>query len=64
MSNRFDMIMYQRAMVMFYVLFFLHLVGLPLAIIISILTKTYELAIVNGIAFLFMFWLWWMLRKK
>lgn len=47
-----------------YIFLFLHIIMLPIAIAASIIAGLYPLAIVDGVVFLLLFIVWWVLRKK
>ena len=47
-----------------YILLFLHFIALPGIIIYSLIVGRVDLAAVNGVAFLLLFVVWAVLRKK
>ena len=48
---------------MLYIFLFLHIIMLPVAIVASVIAGLYPLAIVDGIVFLLLFIVWWVLRR-
>ena len=49
---------------MLYLFIFLHLIALPATIIAAVIMELYTFAIIDGIVFLLLFAVWFILRRR